>query len=303
VTDEIFVDVVIFPPLDLGPDQDICEGETVILDATYTGTWNTGDTGSTLEVGTTGWYVFTLSQSGCSSSDSAFVEVWTIPENILPSQINLCEGEEVVLDAGQAGLWSTGENSASISVDTPGYYDVILTNGPCQALYGTQVDMILQPVVDLGADIDQCYGEPVWLDAAADQNTQYLWNTGDTVSVILADTAGFYTVIASNSCGSVSDTVEVRLEWCGWGLFVPMAFTNNGDGINDSWQVKGYNLAAVKIRVFNRLGDLIFYSEDPTDAWQPDPYTVGDDAYNYHIQAWHLSGEMKEYIGHVIMLR
>ncbi|MEY3399037.1 MAG: hypothetical protein RL220_1631, partial [Bacteroidota bacterium] len=110
-------------------------------------------------------------------------------------------------------------------------------------------------------------------------------------------------VIASNSCGSVSDTVEVRLEWCGWGLFVPMAFTNNGDGINDSWEVKGYNLAAVKIRVFNRLGDLVFYSEDLAEAWQPDPYTVGDDAYNYHIQAWHLSGEMKEYIGHVVLLR
>ncbi len=302
-TDEVFVDVVIFPPLDLGPDIEVCEGEVVLLDAIYTGLWSTGDFASTISIDQSGVYTFTLEDSGCSESDSIEVSYFSFPVNILPQETLLCENSEVVLTASSSGMWSTGEISEEIAVDQPGYYHIEMENGPCSAIYGTDVYLVLLPTVDLGLDVDVCFGDPVFLDAFAEQNNSYLWNTGDTSSVINIDTTGYYQVSSFNECGSSSDSINVNFEWCGWGIFIPTAFTNNFDGINDDWQIKGYNLSGVKIRIYNRVGNLIFYTEDIEEAWQPDIYLVGDDAYNFHIQAYNSSGEMKEYVGHLTLLR
>jgi gliding motility-associated-like protein len=302
-TDNVFVDVVIFPPLDIGPDLELCEGETALLDATYTGLWSTGDVSSTLEVDEPGTYIFTLEESGCSTADTTEVVYFDYPVNVLPETALLCENGETILTSNMIGLWSTGEQSQEIVVDEPGYYHIQMSNGPCIATYGTDVYEVLLPHTNLGTDVSNCVGEPVNLDAFEEQNSSYSWNTGDTTAVLSVDTTGTYIVNVSNECGAASDTIDVFFEWCGWGIFIPSAFTNNFDGINDSWQVKGYNLAQVKIRIYNRVGNLIYYSENLDESWSPSFDLVGDDAYNYHIQAYNYSGEMKEYVGHLMLLR
>lgn len=303
VTDAVFVDVVIFPTLDIGPDLELCEGETASLDATYEGLWSTGDIGSTLLIEEEGMYTFTLEELGCSSADTMVVTYFSYPVNSLPETALLCENSEIILAAGTVGSWSTGESADEIIVEEPGFYNIMLSNGPCEATYGTEVYEVLLPVTDLGANVDICFGEPANLDAFAEQNSTYVWNTGDSTAVISVDTTGTYIVNVSNECGTISDTVDVNFEWCGWGIFIPSAFTNNFDGINDSWQIKGYNLAGVKIRIYNRVGNLIYYSEDINEVWSPSFDLVGDDAYNYHIQTFNISGEMKEYVGHLTLLR
>jgi gliding motility-associated-like protein len=302
-TDDVFVDVVIFPPVDIGPDLELCEGETATLDATYTGLWSTGEMSSTLLVDEPGTYIFTLEESGCSTTDTMEVVYFDYPTNVLPETALLCENGETILTSNMSGLWSTGEIAQEIVVDEPGYYHIEMNNGPCVATYGTDVYQVLLPQLDIGTDISICVGEPVNLDAFEEQNSSYIWNTGDTTAVLSVDTTGTYIVSVSNECGSAADTIDVFFEWCGWGIFIPSAFTNNFDGINDSWQVKGYNLAGVKIRIYNRVGNLIYYSENIDESWSPSFDLVGDDAYNYHIQAFNTSGEMKEYVGHLMLLR
>ena len=50
-------------------------------------------------------------------------------------------------------------------------------------------------------------------------------------------------------------------------IFIPDAFTPNGDGINDTFGVKGEGIKDFTIRIFNRWGEVVFESHNPKQQW------------------------------------
>jgi gliding motility-associated-like protein len=52
-------------------------------------------------------------------------------------------------------------------------------------------------------------------------------------------------------------------------LFVPNAFTPNGDGKNDLFYLQGEGIldGSYTIRIFNRWGEEIFFSNDTENSW------------------------------------
>ncbi|MEN8927537.1 MAG: PKD domain-containing protein [Flavobacteriales bacterium] len=52
-------------------------------------------------------------------------------------------------------------------------------------------------------------------------------------------------------------------------IWIPTAFTPNGDGLNETFRVVFNNDAVTKysIRIFNRWGEMLFFSEDPNFEW------------------------------------
>ncbi len=50
-------------------------------------------------------------------------------------------------------------------------------------------------------------------------------------------------------------------------LFIPGAFTPNGDDVNDVLEVEGTFVSALKLHIYNRWGKLLFYSEDRNSGW------------------------------------
>ena len=50
-------------------------------------------------------------------------------------------------------------------------------------------------------------------------------------------------------------------------VFIPTGFSPNGDGKNDTFKVIGNNLAEVYLAVYDRWGELIFESYDPSESW------------------------------------
>ncbi|MBT7825034.1 MAG: T9SS type B sorting domain-containing protein, partial [Bacteroidetes bacterium] len=50
-------------------------------------------------------------------------------------------------------------------------------------------------------------------------------------------------------------------------LFVPNAFSPNGDGINDHFQIKGVFINEFNIQIFNRWGEKLFESDDMNMKW------------------------------------
>jgi len=77
-----------------------------------------------------------------------------------------------------------------------------------------------------------------------------------------------YTLIATNTAGCKgSDNVLVTVvPYC---VKVKNAFTPNGDGINDLWEVYDqYDcLKNVTVHVFNRYGNKVFESRDYRNKW------------------------------------
>jgi gliding motility-associated-like protein len=78
-----------------------------------------------------------------------------------------------------------------------------------------------------------------------------------------------YTIIVSDSLGCTAtaivqifvDTIPSPI------LYVPNAFTPNGDGVNDEFNVEVRNYLTFHILIFDRWGELVFESYDPMVGW------------------------------------
>ncbi len=125
------------PSVNIGANQTICEGETASLSAgggftTYA--WNTGATGQSINVTTTGTYSVVVSNSfGCTDQDAATVFVNPAPVLDLGPDTIVYEPNSYLLDAGagfnQTYLWSNGSTSQTLTVTTDGTYSVTVTSG------------------------------------------------------------------------------------------------------------------------------------------------------------------------------
>jgi gliding motility-associated-like protein len=130
-------------PFDLGPDQVICEGQSVTLNAPDTGTsdllnWNTGSSASSIDILEEGQYSLTVSNECGMISDEIEFELDTQEIQLaIDHQFLICDGEQVTLDVGQSFptqyLWSTGSGESSISAHDVGHYQVTITSQCDQA--------------------------------------------------------------------------------------------------------------------------------------------------------------------------
>lgn len=97
-----------------------------------------------------------------------------------------------------------------------------------------------------------------------------------------------YRLIAYNnvdeSITSVSNTVNVKHDIS---LYIPDAFTPDGDNVNDEFFIKGVGIDQCEVRIYNRWGELIFMSNDPAFRWDGTyrGKAVMQGVYTYHISA------------------
>ena len=86
-------------------------------------------------------------------------------------------------------------------------------------------------------------------------------------------------------------------------VFVPTAFTPNNDGLNDVFEVKGNGVSTFQIRIYNRWGGLVFFSENLEIGWNGIEETSGEVLdngtylYNIHVtdynkKLWVYNGEL-----------
>ncbi len=87
------------------------------------------------------------------------------------------------------------------------------------------------------------------------------------------DTSGLYWVKLTDDYGCTKkDSINITVQGCeNCRLFIPTAFTPNGDGLNDVFeatpQCKYIGLSNFDFRVYNRWGQLVFRSNDIHQGW------------------------------------
>ncbi len=125
VTAQTTVTVHPLPDINIGDIINICEGESYTFDAgagyqSYL--WSTGSTEQTITVDEPGTYwVEVTSEYGCVNTDEAELNVNPFPVVELGQDTVICKDQILTLDAGSDGalyLWSNGETTQAISVDT-----------------------------------------------------------------------------------------------------------------------------------------------------------------------------------------
>lgn len=217
-SDEIEVTYMDPPQVELGPDSTvICEGSPFFIDlepdeGTYV--WQDGVINYSYFIQNTGLYSVTVTNVCGSETDMIYVEEVVPPDVDFGMPLEACQGDTIILSAGNNTgnfTWQNGSVDSTFTVTTTGHYALTISNdcGTDVASIPIHFNPLLTPP-DLGPDIVLCPGQQVVLKATR-PGANYLWNDLSVADSIIVSTAGTYYVRVSNYCNTFSDTIHVTV--------------------------------------------------------------------------------------------
>ncbi|MGQ1910200.1 gliding motility-associated C-terminal domain-containing protein [Marinifilum sp. RC60d5] len=219
--------------INLGEDQDICEGDEFVLNPNpslsqnYTYLWSNGAATSTLTVSESGTYWVTVrDEAENKQTDTLVITVHPLPIVDLGDDLVLYDGETATLDAGEEGLngsyeWNTGEDSQTITVSEENVYTVLVTNE--FGCYSTDEISVIKKeghkfTVDLGGDPSPiCEGDSIYLEPGIDREfaseATYRWIPSEsTEKGIFVSQTGKYCVEVTDPYGNTEgDCIELTV--------------------------------------------------------------------------------------------
>lgn len=307
-------------PVDALQDIIACVDAPPTLNAGNPGSsylWSTGSTAQSISAGASGTYAVTVTNAaGCSATFDATVALVQPPTVALGPDTVLCDGQTLVLDAGNPGssyAWSTGSTARTIAVRAAGTYSVQVSNGYCQRSDAITVHFNPSPARMAVNEFHACLDdEPKYVVIdAGNPGSRHTWSTGETSRVILAGAYGWYFVHMTNvyDCSTL-DSARV-IEYCPATIFVPNTFTPNGDGVNDVFLPVGKSIASIHLVVHNRWGEQLFETEDLEVGWdgtyrgepvKPDVY-VWRMEYKFYTDKEGTVGVQQTQMGHIQVMR
>ncbi len=331
------------PQVDAGPDKLIdCHVQEVVLEGTATGTqlqitWTTADGHFVTDVATLtpavdapGTYVLQVTDlaNGCAGEDEVVV-TRSVPEEMLVEVIDpLCHGMTGAISIleveGGAPPYSyslDGEDFTPNPVFTgvpPGEYAVLAldANG---CIVSDTVELIEPEAIDLWIDsIDVLhFGDSLLLEAKTNLRPNQIatiqWTpveglSCDTCLVTWARPfeSNWYSILLVdlNGC-SAEETVFLRVDKRP-AIYVPNAFSPNGDGNNDRFYIFAKPGVVREIReflVFDRWGEAVYRYEhfqpnDPATGWDG---THRGQPMNPQVLVWYAIVELED--GRVVTLK
>ncbi|HEY3385718.1 MAG TPA: hypothetical protein VGK46_04350, partial [Saprospiraceae bacterium] len=162
------------PQIDLGPDIQVCEGETVTIISGISGVdylWQDGSTNPNFITTQSGTFTLQVNNNCGTDSDTLLVDISGVPPTpALGPDTTLCEGIALNListaDQETTIEWQNGSSSPSFTVSTAGTYILSETNRCGDAADTLVVDYLETPdPFSLGPDTILCPGESITLTA------------------------------------------------------------------------------------------------------------------------------------------
>jgi gliding motility-associated-like protein len=208
---------------------------------------------------------------------TVFVDGDTSFVNLGPDT-SICESESLLLNAFQENAsysWSTGDTSATLTVQQTGLYGVTVTlDNYCVDSDNALVEVFGVPDPDLPQSVQLCEGASFTLDATVPGNAvDYLWQDGVTESKRTISQPGTYSVLITNECGREKHTIFVARETCRE-VYFPNAFSPNFDGLNDYFYPQDGNDVdrILSLVIFDRWGETVYsvtnlLPDAPLNGW------------------------------------
>lgn len=265
------------PEVDLGRDTVLCEGDSIILDATWPGatySWDDGFTGPVRTITEPAGYVVSVSNSCGVADTGVVVDFIPVPQpfSFGPDTV-LCPGDSLLLATNQVGFdyfWQDGSDSMDFTVRASGSYFLQVSN-QC-AIESDEITVTYEelPSVNLGENQLLCEEDLGKLILKIDPKPgeMYLWQDGSSDPTFTVQQGGIISIEATNSCGTSSDSVVVFTEICNCAIHVPSAFSPNFDGVNDLFSPVAYcNIQEANLKIFDRWGVLVFQTDNPDMPW------------------------------------
>jgi gliding motility-associated-like protein len=278
-TDTIIVDGFVSEiSVDLGNDTTLCLGETLSYDVNQTTAlsylWQDGSTNPTFTVQSEGKYGVIITDYCGSVSDSIFVDYIDYPTVDLGEDTILCGGRVLALDAFDVNandyLWQNNSTLSQFIVKKAGHYKVSVSNACATVTDSIEVKYASDNLSLLfHNDVPTCDGESTWIGIDfRDSTLTYEWSTGQNDPVIYVSDYGNYTVTVSNGCIERSKQIKVFASENCCPVFLPDAFTPNGDTNNDVYKAfTACTLSSFELVIFDRWGTAVFRTTNQDDGW------------------------------------
>jgi len=240
-------------------DEDALDGTNAISDLNYNAI-NWQIIYVRIENNTTGCFDTTLFQTIVQRKPLVEIPEQVICLDNLP--LTVFAGDIV---PGDTYLWSTGETTSEIEIDTIGQYSVTVTS-PFGCETTTVFDVIeSEPAtIEFTETID--FSDPNNITVTISGIGNYLYQLDDnepqTSNVFTNVSLGYHTVtvIDLNGCDSTTHDVVV--------IDAPKFMTPNDDGYFDTWHISGVEtLPGTTIYIFDRYGKQMAYLTATSEGW------------------------------------
>lgn len=321
------------PVPSVSSNSPVCEGSAVVLNASggakylWGGVNGFSASGSSVTVPNCSidnagkYFVTATSAAGCKGTDSTTVAINVRPKAVINTEgRTICSGDTVPLSStgGTSYVWSPTANLSDPNISNPvaspedtTVYKVTVTNNLfCTDTALVTINVIASPNADAGPDQFILEGQSVTLSASVSGNIdRFLWSPAVSISDVqslqpivspAATTRYIFSITSSNGCGSAIDSVLVFVYKK---VIVPNAFSPNGDGINDTWNITALNTYDdYDLLVFNRYGRIVFQSKNYSNDWNGtfDGKSLPVGTYYYFIDVKH---NLPKLSGSVTILR
>jgi gliding motility-associated-like protein len=178
--------------------------------------------------------------------------------------------------------------------------------------YSPQAISILTPTVqftDQSSGTDQTgivswmwnFGDP---SASPEKATSKLENPSHTYG----DTGSFCaSLTVMNSHGCTDTTTNCLVIEPAFTLYIPSAFSPNGDGLNDVFQPVGKYIKTFEMYIFDRWGMQLYHTTDITQGWKGNvnggSNIAQEETYIYKILVTDSQGNAHSYTGNVSIIK
>ena len=288
----------------------------------------------------TGWYTIGLIAGvGQLCQDTTYQDVY-IPLTGLSIETTtaqtICRHDTVLLTASQLPpsytpavdyqwmpaaniIAGQGTDSVYVLASSDLNLTVIATNSAnCKDTSLTSIDVSsISPVLSITAQPIQIHvGQDVQLEANYDPNYTYNWFPDSTLNFLdIHDpiakprtTTNYYLTVQNQWGCQITDSIQVDVlpPICGNPvIFVPNAFSPDGDGYNDVLMVNGNHITEMTMAIYNRWGEKVFETNDQSIGW--DGFYKGAllpaDVYGYYMQCTCDGGGTLSLKGNITLLR
>jgi gliding motility-associated-like protein len=258
---------------DTWTDTLVCENDTIdirVNPGILSLRWSDGIEGGNRSFVNPGLYRLFYRGNVCVDSLSIFLQHRELPMFNLGNDTGFCENEGVYLTAFRpfalTYLWDDGVQTPDRYISKQGVYGVTLSDGVCSVYDDIQIVEEDLPVFVLGSDTSFCPGVEIVLEPSLFQDVQYLWHDGSTDrSFEIRDTGWVKLTVKGDYC-QYTDSLYVLPCECDR-IYIPTAFSPNGDGINDMFITTPCFTQSFRIQIYNRWGQKVFESNDIQQGW------------------------------------
>lgn len=282
VVDTFRIHYMPFRKLNLGKDTFNCVAQPVVIGVSNNYSsylWNTGANTPAITATQSGEYILTVTDTCGTQKDTIEVGVQaptpppvardTMVCQFVPSPQLTAKGINLKWYLPNMSIGVAGQ--PYIYTAEPGTQVVYVsqTVGYCEsAKVPLTVRVKYKPDAEIGNYFAVCSGVDTLMIGHQYPDVSYLWNTNEQVCCIQPRQTGTYQLTIMNECGTSSDTAFVEIFPCDECVFVPTAFTPNGDGKNDLFlPIMKCPITDYNVKIYNRWGQQVFASSNPQSGW------------------------------------